>query len=93
MDEKKNTHGGDRRSGTAQKTKKMFGYRYTEEEYKSMSEALEKLKNQTGNTTSKILHDLLVKTVNEIDLESFDKAVKTMKKTYSFEETKKELEL
>ncbi len=34
-----------------------------EEEYNSMSEALENLKLQTGNTTSKILHDLLIESV------------------------------
>lgn len=61
MEEKKENRGGDRRSGTAVKTAKMFGYRYTEQEYEEMTRALEELKGKTGKTVSAILYELLTK--------------------------------
>ena len=61
MEEKKETRGGDRRSGTAVKTKTLFGFRYTQEEYDEMTKALEELKGKTGKTTSAILHELLIR--------------------------------
>lgn len=59
MEEKKETRGGDRRSGTGVKTARMFGYKYTPEEYDEMTRALEELKAKTGKTTSAILYELL----------------------------------
>lgn len=50
--------GAGRKKGVT-KTKTLFGYKYTEKEYKFMKEALEKIKLETGKTTSKILLDLL----------------------------------
>lgn len=61
MEEKKENRGGDRRSGTGVKTKTLFGYRYTEQEYEEMTKALEELKVKTGKTTSAILYELLVR--------------------------------
>lgn len=60
MKEKKENRGGDRRSGTGVKTARMFGYKYTPEEHKEMTRALEELKAKTGKTTSAILYELLV---------------------------------
>lgn len=60
MEEKKYSgRGGDRRSGTMTKTKLMFGYKYTPEEYEAMRSALDELKEKTGKTTSRILYELL----------------------------------
>lgn len=59
MEEKKENRGGDRRSGTAVKTKTMFGYRYTEVEHEEMTKALEELKAKTGKTVSAILYEVL----------------------------------
>lgn len=61
MEGKKENRGGDRRSGTAVKTKTLFGFRYTEEEYNEMTKVLKKLKAETGKTTSAILYELLIK--------------------------------
>ena len=41
------------------KTKKMFGYKYTPEEYEKMVKALEKFKTENNLTTSKALYVLL----------------------------------
>lgn len=41
------------------KIKLMFGYKYTVEEYSEMKKSLEKIKKNTGKTTSKILYELL----------------------------------
>lgn len=46
-----------RKAGTAEKTKKLFGYRYTEEEYNDMTEIIEKLKSN-GKTTSKSILEI-----------------------------------
>jgi uncharacterized protein (DUF1778 family) len=43
--------------------------------------------------TDLIKNSVIEKIENEIDLKSFNKAMKEMKKTYSFEEVKKELGL
>ena len=51
MEGKKENRGGDRRSGTAVKTKTLFGFRYTEEEYNEMTTVLKKFKAETGKTT------------------------------------------
>ena len=61
MEGKKENRGGDRRSGTAVKTKTLFGFRYTQEEYDEMTKALDELKIKSGKTTSAILYELLVK--------------------------------
>ncbi len=61
MEGKKENRGGDRRSGTAVKTKTLFGFRYTKEEYDEMTKALDELKIKSGKTTSAILYELLVK--------------------------------
>lgn len=49
-----------RKIGTAEKTKKLFGYRYTEEEYNSMIEIIERLKAE-GLSTSEILYKAMLK--------------------------------
>ena len=41
------------------KNKKMFGYKYTPEEYEEMKEALEKFKEKNNYTTSKALYILV----------------------------------
>lgn len=41
------------------KNKKMFGYKYNEEEYKIMNEALEKFKAEHNCTTSKAIYLLI----------------------------------
>lgn len=57
----KRNWGGDRRSGTAEKTERLFGYKYTPLEYKKMKEGLEKLKKESGKTTSRLLYEFLTK--------------------------------
>ena len=42
------------------KDKRMFGYKYTEEEYNQMTEALNKYKEMHQCTTSKALYDLII---------------------------------
>ena len=49
-----------RKIGTAEKTKKLFGYRHTEEEYNSMIEIIERLKAE-GLSTSEILYKAMLK--------------------------------
>lgn len=49
-----------RKLGTAEKTKKLFGYRYTEEEYNSMISIIEKLKSD-GMSMSEILYNAILK--------------------------------
>lgn len=49
-----------RKLGSAEKIKKLFGYRYTEEEYNSMIEIIEKLK-ANGLTTSQIIYEAIMK--------------------------------
>lgn len=44
-----------RKLGSAEKTKKLFGYRYTEEEYSSMIEIIEELKAD-GMSISEIIY-------------------------------------
>lgn len=61
-----------------------------------LNEEDEKLIREYANLKNMSLSDLLRNSVmekieDEIDLKSFDKAMKDMKKTYSFEEVKKEL--
>ncbi len=63
-----------------------------------LNEEDEKLIREYANLNHISLSDLLRNSViekieNEIDLKSFDKAMKTMKKVYSFDEVKKELGL
>ena len=41
------------------KTKRMFGYKYTPEEYEEMTKALEKFKAENNCTTSKALYILI----------------------------------
>lgn len=41
------------------KTKLMLGYKYTPEEYEEMRTSLDKLKSETGKTTSRLLYELL----------------------------------
>lgn len=57
----KENRGGDRRSGTGVKTERLFGYKYTLEEYKLMKKALKELKTKTGKTTSLLLYELITK--------------------------------
>ena len=45
------------------KNKTMFGYKYNEEEYNTMSKALEKFKVEHNCTTSKALYDLIVNSI------------------------------
>ena len=52
-----------RKLGTAEKIKKLFGYRYTEEEYDSMIQIIENLKSQ-GLTTSEILYKAILNLKN-----------------------------
>lgn len=49
-----------RKAGTAEKTKKLFGYRYTEDEYNYMLEIIEKLKSD-GMSTSEIIYKAISK--------------------------------
>lgn len=49
-----------RKLGSAEKPKKLFGYRYTEEEYNSMIEIIERLKAE-GLSTSEILYKAMLK--------------------------------
>ena len=49
-----------RKLGSAEKTKKLFGYRYTEEEYNSMIEIIERLKAE-GLSNSEILYKAMLK--------------------------------
>ena len=63
-----------------------------------LSQEDEKLIREYANLKHMSLSDLLRNSVlekieDEIDLKSFDKAMKDMKKTYSFDEVKKELGL
>jgi uncharacterized protein (DUF1778 family) len=63
-----------------------------------LNEEDEKLIREYANLNHISLSDLLRNSViekieNEIDLKSFDKAMKNMKKVYSFDEVKKELGL
>lgn len=55
----KENRGGDRRSGTGIKTERLFGYKYTIEEYEFMKKALKELKTKTGKTTSLLLYELI----------------------------------
>ena len=41
------------------KTKRMFGYKYTPEEYEEMTKALEKFKAENNCTSSKALYILI----------------------------------
>lgn len=45
------------------KDKRMFGYKYTEEEYNQMTEALNKYKEMHQCTTSKALYDLIINSI------------------------------
>lgn len=64
MTEIKEKRGGARagagRKKPPTKTSVIFGYKYTPEEAQEMKNALAKLKEKTGKTTSKILYDLLI---------------------------------
>ena len=42
------------------KNKRMFGYKYTEDEYNQMTEALNKYKEIHQCTTSKALYDIII---------------------------------
>ena len=48
-----------RKSGTGEKTKKLFGYRYTEEEYNSMTDIIKSLKT-AGMSTSEIIYKAII---------------------------------
>ena len=52
-----------RKIGTAEKTKKLFGYRYTEEEYNSMISIIEELKAD-GMSVSEIIYKAIIKYKN-----------------------------
>ena len=52
-----------RKLGTAEKTKKLFGYRYTEDEYNTMISIIVKLKEE-GMTTSEIIHQAIINLKN-----------------------------
>lgn len=52
-----------RKIGTAEKTKKLFGYRYTEEEYSSMISIIEELKAD-GMSVSEIIYKAIIKYKN-----------------------------
>lgn len=54
-----------RKLGTAEKTKKLFGYRYTQEEYDSMIQIIEKLKEE-GLSTSEILYKAILNLKNTL---------------------------
>lgn len=62
-------HGGKRagagRPAGILKNKLMFGYKYTEDEYKEMSAALEKFKTENGCTTSRALYLLVTQKKNQ----------------------------
>lgn len=45
------------------KDKRMFGYKYTEEEYSQMVESLNKYKEVHQCTTSKALYDIIVNSI------------------------------
>lgn len=45
------------------KIKTMFGYRYTEQEYSNMTEALNKYKELNKCTTSQALHDIILNSI------------------------------
>lgn len=52
-----------RKIGTAEKTKKLFGYRYTEEEYNSMISIIEELEAD-GMSVSEIIYKAIIKYKN-----------------------------
>lgn len=55
---------------------------------------IRKYAEMTNVTLTDLLRNSVIEKIeNEIDLQSFDKAMKAMKKTYSFEEVEKELGL
>ncbi|MGL4566936.1 MAG: hypothetical protein ACRCU6_00240 [Fusobacteriaceae bacterium] len=58
----KNIRGGVREGAgrkNLNKIKLMFGYKYTPEEYEEMKSSLDKLKTETGKTTSRLLYEFL----------------------------------
>ena len=50
---------GRKIKGDLPRDKKLFGYRYTEEEYNAMMEVIVKLKEE-GMTTSEIIHQAII---------------------------------
>lgn len=60
MEEKKT------RNRVKKKTELKFGYKYTPEEAKEITEALEKIKTHTGKTTSLVLYEILLEKAKEI---------------------------
>lgn len=54
---------GRKIKGDIPRDKKLFGYRYTEEEYNAMIEIIVKLKEE-GMTTSEIIHQAIINLKN-----------------------------